>query len=212
MTHLALFGWTDSAVVLEWLRQHPSKWNVFVANRVAEIQTVVPRVRWTHVPTRENPADCASRGLTATELASHPLCWTGPTWLRAHSTSWPCHKKTESATKAECEAIMARLQRSLSLRRPKNGTYHKKFRRGRVSFGSRHTYCVSFIILALDEKIFLDMSYHSPREKSIKPAPFGYWRHKPMLFIVKNALYSQELTLKNLVPCINIILVSGIHY
>uniref|UniRef100_A0ABD2W9K0 Reverse transcriptase domain-containing protein n=1 Tax=Trichogramma kaykai TaxID=54128 RepID=A0ABD2W9K0_9HYME len=36
--------WTDSSVVLEWIRGHSSKWPTFVANRVSEIQTSLPDV------------------------------------------------------------------------------------------------------------------------------------------------------------------------
>ena len=36
---------------------------------------------WLHVPTLENPADCASRGISATELKEHKLWWGGPPWL-----------------------------------------------------------------------------------------------------------------------------------
>ena len=41
--------WTDSADVLFWLKDHPSRWNVFVANRCSEIYTSVPHASWHHV-------------------------------------------------------------------------------------------------------------------------------------------------------------------
>ncbi|XP_076397896.1 uncharacterized protein LOC105664063 [Megachile rotundata] len=63
--------WTDSTIVLSWLRQQPSQWQTFVANRVSKIQNALPDVTWLHVPTRENPADCASRALSASELQNH---------------------------------------------------------------------------------------------------------------------------------------------
>ena len=40
-----------------------------------------PKV-WNHVPTSQNPADCASRGISARELISHELWWHGPPWLQ----------------------------------------------------------------------------------------------------------------------------------
>ncbi|XP_036142106.1 uncharacterized protein LOC118645340 [Monomorium pharaonis] len=73
--------WSDSTVILAWIQGHPSRWKTFVANRVAEIQRVLPEARWRHVAGCENPADCASRRLTPRELLSHSLWWTGPTWL-----------------------------------------------------------------------------------------------------------------------------------
>ncbi|XP_071643010.1 uncharacterized protein [Temnothorax longispinosus] len=38
----ACYCWIDAEVVLAWLRQHPSRWKTFVANRVAEIQSRLP--------------------------------------------------------------------------------------------------------------------------------------------------------------------------
>lgn len=76
------YCWTDSTIVLAWLRQHPSRWNTFVANRVAEIQTRTPQIKWHYVPTKDNPADCASRGLLGDKVTLHPLWWHDPSWLR----------------------------------------------------------------------------------------------------------------------------------
>ncbi|XP_011698579.1 PREDICTED: uncharacterized protein LOC105456325 [Wasmannia auropunctata] len=83
------YCWTDSTVVLAWLAQHPSKWKTFVSNRVSEIQSRVPFASWRHVATEENPADCASRGITGSQLASHQLWWHGPAWLRSPASEWP---------------------------------------------------------------------------------------------------------------------------
>ncbi|XP_018362910.1 PREDICTED: uncharacterized protein LOC108761073 [Trachymyrmex cornetzi] len=69
----SVFGWSDSAIALAWLRQPPAKWQTFVANRVSEVQHTLPEARWNHVSYKDNPADCASRGLSAEELSSHPL-------------------------------------------------------------------------------------------------------------------------------------------
>lgn len=81
--------WTDSTIVLAWLRGHPSAYNVFVANRTAEIQRHVPVERWHHVRSADNPADCASRGITPKQLLHHRLWWTGPRWLRQDFSEWP---------------------------------------------------------------------------------------------------------------------------
>lgn len=40
--------WTDSTIVLAWLRGHPSEYSVFVANRTAEIQRHFPIDHWQH--------------------------------------------------------------------------------------------------------------------------------------------------------------------
>ncbi|XP_017465260.1 PREDICTED: uncharacterized protein LOC108358441 [Rhagoletis zephyria] len=83
-----LYAWTDSTVTLAWLQGTPSRWSVFVANRVADVQEVLPANHWRHVASEHNPADCASRGITPSQLLAHPLWWHGPHWLRAHSEPW----------------------------------------------------------------------------------------------------------------------------
>jgi len=70
--------WTDSSVVLGWLRKTPSTLKTFMANRISDIQTRLPQAQWRHVPTTDNPADCASRGISPDELIDHPLWWHGP--------------------------------------------------------------------------------------------------------------------------------------
>ncbi|XP_070162518.1 uncharacterized protein [Polyergus mexicanus] len=81
--------WTDSTIVLTWLRSHPSRWKTFVANRVTEIQSRLPDTDWRHVPTSDNPADCASRGLVGDELINHAIWWHGPSWLKHPKEDWP---------------------------------------------------------------------------------------------------------------------------
>ncbi|XP_029164538.1 uncharacterized protein LOC114935803 [Nylanderia fulva] len=81
--------WSDSRVTLHWIRGHSTRWKTFVANRVSQIQTLLPDAQWRHVAGRENPADCASRGVTPAELINHELWWTGPTWLSGDETAWP---------------------------------------------------------------------------------------------------------------------------
>ncbi|XP_059061146.1 uncharacterized protein LOC131854043 [Achroia grisella] len=77
-----LYAWSDSTVTLAWIRGEPSRWTTFVSNRVSEILTMLDRDKWNYVNTKHNPADCASRGLSAKELSNHKLWWYGPDWLK----------------------------------------------------------------------------------------------------------------------------------
>ena len=61
-------AWTDPTIVLNWLSKLPRTWNTFVANRVATVQEEIPRNQWKYVPSKDNPADMASRGLLASEI------------------------------------------------------------------------------------------------------------------------------------------------
>jgi hypothetical protein len=81
--------WCDSSVALSWLQTPSYRLKTYVANRVAQAQELVPTSCWHYIPTKDNPADCASRGILATELATHPLWWTGPPWLSLPSSHWP---------------------------------------------------------------------------------------------------------------------------
>ncbi len=73
--------WTDSQIVLSWLKGTPNRWTTFVANRVAEIQELTINGQWNHIKSEENPADCLSRGITSQDILTHTLWWQGPTFL-----------------------------------------------------------------------------------------------------------------------------------
>ena len=74
-------GWIDNTIVLCWLGKSPSRYSTFIGNRIATATNHYPPSIWKHVPTLDNPADCASRGVTAQELKDHQLWWNGPDWL-----------------------------------------------------------------------------------------------------------------------------------
>ena len=67
----------------------PSRYKTFVANRVAAAASHLSQKSWLHVPTNDNPADCASRGITAEELINHQLWWEGPPWIRKEPIDIP---------------------------------------------------------------------------------------------------------------------------
>lgn len=75
---ISVFGWSDSMVALGWIQGEPARWKTFVANRVNQIAKIIPPQHWRYIKSSENPADCASRGITATALLEHPLWWQGP--------------------------------------------------------------------------------------------------------------------------------------
>lgn len=85
----SLYLWSDSTVVLAWLKRQPNTLNTFVANRVAKIQSLSQNDQWHYVPSNLNPADLASRGTTPQVLASSSLWWHGPPFLQMPENSWP---------------------------------------------------------------------------------------------------------------------------
>ncbi|XP_036140647.1 uncharacterized protein LOC118644911 [Monomorium pharaonis] len=97
--HAPLFMWTDSSIVYTWINNHPSRWKDFVHNRVCYIHETLPQAIWKFVPGTENPADCATRGLTPAKLQEHSIWWSGPSWLLQDPSTWP--KKPHSPSHKE---------------------------------------------------------------------------------------------------------------
>jgi hypothetical protein len=102
-----VFCWSDSCVVLAWLQGIPRQWKTFVANRVSYIQEIIPPSHWYYVKSEDNPADCASRGITPSELINHPLWWSGPPWLIADSSLPPYPTPNVKNQVVSCEAKAA---------------------------------------------------------------------------------------------------------
>ena len=90
-------AWSDSTTVLCWLNAPPTKYKVFVGNRITAATEYYPPPPsiWSHVPTRENPADHASRGSTARELMENDLWWKGPRWLSEEPIVMPRQPQRE---------------------------------------------------------------------------------------------------------------------
>ncbi len=99
--------WTDSLVVLGWLRAEPTRWKDFVRHRVMEIQELVDRRNWRHCPGVDNLADLASRGANFSALLQRALWWNGPDWLRTPENNWPrtTSQNAKDSTEVESENL-----------------------------------------------------------------------------------------------------------
>ena len=51
--------WTDSTIVLSWLKSSNKRLKVYVVKRVAKIQTLSDINDWSYVNSSDTPADCA---------------------------------------------------------------------------------------------------------------------------------------------------------
>jgi hypothetical protein len=77
-----VFLWSDSQIVLHWL--HSTKQlKPYVASRIAEIKTLTSIENLKYCPTKDNPADLLTRGITTNQLNASEIWRTGPTWLLA---------------------------------------------------------------------------------------------------------------------------------
>ena len=80
--------WADSITILQWLHSADRKWNVFVANRAAEILEASTFDEWKHIKGELNPSDIGTRRITIEKLSESDWL-SGPTWLKDQSENWP---------------------------------------------------------------------------------------------------------------------------
>ncbi len=106
-THINLsntYAWSDSTIVLYWLDGNPRRLKTFVGNRVANILEMLPPTAWRHVPSQDNPADCASRGMFPQELLQHqPVDRTVLAAHRSATTTNPTSDTSSQHTRGESD-------------------------------------------------------------------------------------------------------------
>ncbi|GFY12677.1 integrase catalytic domain-containing protein [Trichonephila clavipes] len=78
------FLWSDSMIVLSWIRKESYQLKTFVANRIATIQEMASSEQWRYVATEDNPADFVSRGMDSIKLKTCELWWNGPKFLMSN--------------------------------------------------------------------------------------------------------------------------------
>ena len=75
------FAWSDSMVVLNWIKGDSGKWKPFIANRISEIHRLTNPSQWKHCPSAQNPADLLTRGMSAAALVGSHLWLNGPSLM-----------------------------------------------------------------------------------------------------------------------------------
>ena len=108
--------WSDSTIVLNWLRSESASFKPFVGVRVAEIQATWSSCLWRYVPSDDNPADDLSRGITVREMCQGRWM-NGPPFLLRSKAEWPSENKeelkeqTEDPEKRKCSNTVAAVLR-----------------------------------------------------------------------------------------------------
>ena len=95
--------WTDSMVVLGYIRNTRSRFKTFVANRLTAIHDSTTPEQWRYVPTSSNPADVASRGIRATDKKNLKFWLHGPEFLSKEESVWPSVVSQVSEVVDDCE-------------------------------------------------------------------------------------------------------------
>ena len=94
--NLKEFYWTDSQVVLAYISNDAKRFHTFVANRIQRIRQSTHPEQWQHVSSENNPADHASRGLTAIQLKES-------NWLKGPVFLWEKELPVKEETVGEIE-------------------------------------------------------------------------------------------------------------
>lgn len=92
--------WTDSTIVLHWIRKDSGALRPFVSHRVSKIIAGSSSNCWRHGS--DNPADLLSRGLSCQQLRDAQHWWSGPLWLSQNNTTWPV---TKAIKLSPCEVV-----------------------------------------------------------------------------------------------------------
>lgn len=104
--------WSDSSIVLCWLRKSTSQLKQFVANRVGYIQQHTDIGNWRHIRTQFNPADCASRGISVNALINHQLWWYGPADVLRSAESHSLNEDDRGYMELELKPVKTKLTRT----------------------------------------------------------------------------------------------------
>jgi hypothetical protein len=104
-----VYFWTDSTIVMGWVRMSPNLLKTFIQNRVTEINELTGDSVWLHVSSKDNPADLLSRGVSLDTLSDCSLWWNGPTFLydkefnfKVNHTVYDCTKLPEVKKEVIC--------------------------------------------------------------------------------------------------------------
>ncbi|XP_078486499.1 uncharacterized protein LOC144744978 [Ciona intestinalis] len=97
--------WSDSSVVLQSLFNDRKRFPLFVSRRLALISKHTCISNWRHVPTKLNPADCASRGASVESLLQSELWFQGPPFLKLAPEHWPNNFSKKEMSSCDIKAF-----------------------------------------------------------------------------------------------------------
>ena len=106
--------WTDSTAVLRYVKNETRRYQTFVANRVAIIRDGSEPHQWKHVSGEMNPADDASRGLTADIFLRQGRWLMGPEFLWKPEQMWPVQREPISNVSDEDPEVKKEVKACIS--------------------------------------------------------------------------------------------------
>nr|XP_039265634.1 uncharacterized protein LOC120341224 [Styela clava] len=97
--------WTDSSAVRQSICNPRKRFRTFVANRLAKIHRQSKPSQWRQVPSKINPADDASRGLSLKTLINKSRWLLAPEFLWKTEDSWPRNSEDKTDLPDEFQPI-----------------------------------------------------------------------------------------------------------
>ena len=101
------YFWTDSLTVLKYLNNELKRFTRFVSNRVGFILNETEPNQWYYVPSKLNPADHISRGVSISTFIDLEDWKSGPNFLYSHHSD---SKDLETTEKLSCLSTMTDTQ------------------------------------------------------------------------------------------------------
>ena len=87
------FFWTDAQVVLSYISNESKRFHIFVANRSQFVREKTQLDQWRYVPSKQNPADHTSKGLSLSSTDKIQHWFKGPDFLYQSNDKWPTQPK-----------------------------------------------------------------------------------------------------------------------
>ena len=85
-----IYFWTDSSIVYCWVKNEHKNHKPYVQRRLKKIRDVIKEFDYFKlVPSKMNPADIATRGLSPLLLSNYDLWFFGHEFLYSPSSEWP---------------------------------------------------------------------------------------------------------------------------
>ncbi|EGT56834.1 hypothetical protein CAEBREN_32851 [Caenorhabditis brenneri] len=104
---------SDSMVALYWILRF-EQMKCWVNNRVTGIHEICGRMKersitssFHHCPTNLNPADLATRGMSASKLKDSSLWFSGPKFLMEPPSMWPCRLEGDVTSPTEFRELIS---------------------------------------------------------------------------------------------------------
>ena len=93
-----IYHLVDSEVVRSYIINESSKFNIFVANRIAEINDLTDNKtdEWYHLPRKFNIADAPTKGLTPEQIGIKSEWQCGPEFLKFPEDQWPISQEVHT--------------------------------------------------------------------------------------------------------------------